>query len=59
MGNDVTRSRPGTAPDPAGGAPPSDLAETESSLASLTTPLTPPLTPMMRQYHEWKRRYRE
>ena len=52
MGDDVTRSRPGTAPDPAGGVPPPDLAETEIPLAPLT-----PLTPMMRQYHEWKRRY--
>ena len=50
MGDDVTRSRPGTAPDPAGGAPPPDLAETEIPLAAA-------LTPMMRQYHEWKRRY--
>ena len=47
MGEDLTRSRPGTSPDPAGAPPPPDAAE------------PPALTPMMRQYHDWKRRYPE
>ena len=46
MGDDVTRSRSETAPGLPGGAPPADPAETEVAL-----------TPMMRQYHDWKRRY--
>jgi len=47
MADDLTRSRPGTSPDPVGATPPSDATESAA------------LTPMMRQYHEWKRRYPE
>ncbi len=50
MGDDVLRPVPGSAPNPAGDATSPESSGTETASAAA-------LTPMMRQYHEWKRRY--
>src|SRR5262245_496055 len=49
MGDEAARPRSGAPPRPAGGAAPPEPPETGVRDMALT--------PMMRQYHEWKRRY--